>query len=61
MKGDMNMMLGTYNVNTTGQRSNVYVCNTEEAEYVWLNVVKVTRNTASARDEGEGRFISGTY
>ena len=51
--GDTNMMHGTYNVNISGQRSNVYVCNTEEAEYVWLNGGKVPHIITSARDEGE--------
>jgi hypothetical protein len=37
----MNMMHSTYNGKIADQRSNVYVCNTEETEYVWLNGGKV--------------------
>ena len=46
------MMHGTYNGNIAGQRSNVYICNTEETEYVWLKGGKVPRIIISARDEG---------
>ena len=49
----MNMFHGIYNANIAGQRSNVYVRNTAEAEYVWLNGGKVPRIITSARDEGE--------
>jgi hypothetical protein len=49
----MNMLHGTYIAKIAGQRSNVYVCNTEETEYVWLNGGKVPHIITSAGDEGE--------